>query len=126
MPETGKIYLFCKGADSIIYSRLRKGEQAELRRTTAEHLEVFAREGLRTLCIAQKELTEEQYQAWSKEYDVAAAAVNQREEKIEEVSDAIERDLTLLVSNCGSLLAIKLKLLSTSDFLATCLTITWI
>jgi phospholipid-translocating ATPase len=96
MPDTGKIYLFCKGADSIIYSRLRKGEQAELRRQTAEHLEIFAREGLRTLCIAQKELSEEEYQSWSKEHDVAAAAVHNREEKLEEVSDAIERDLSLL------------------------------
>lgn len=96
MPDTGKIFLFCKGADSIIYSRLTKGAQPELRRQTAEHLEIFAREGLRTLCIAQKELTEAEYQAWSKEHDIAAQSVHNREEKLEEVSDAIERDLTLL------------------------------
>lgn len=96
MPDTGKIYLFCKGADSIIYSRLCKGAQQELRRTTAEHLEVFAREGLRTLCIAQKELTEEEFKVFSREYDIAAASVHNREERLEEVSDAIERDLILL------------------------------
>lgn len=95
MPD-GRIFLFCKGADSIIYSRLRKGIQAELRRGTAEHLEVFAREGLRTLCIAQKELSEEEYSAWSKEHELAAAAIQNRDEKLEEVSDAIERDLILL------------------------------
>lgn len=95
MPD-GKIILFCKGADSIIYSRLKKGEQAELRRTTAEHLEMFAREGLRTLCIAQKNLTEEEYQAWNKDYELAAASVRDREEKLEEVSSAMESDLTLL------------------------------
>ncbi|KAL7272176.1 phospholipid transporting ATPase [Rhizina undulata] len=96
MPDTGKIYLFCKGADSIIYSRLRKGEQQELRQTTAEHLEIFAREGLRTLCIAQKELSEEEYQKWNKEHEIAAASVHNREDRLEEVADAIERDLTLL------------------------------
>ena len=95
MPD-GKIILFCKGADSVIYSRLKRGEQPQLRKDTAEHLEVFAREGLRTLCIAQKELSEDEYQAWSKEHDIAAAAVFEREEKLEAVSDAIERDLTLL------------------------------
>lgn len=95
MPD-GKIILFCKGADSIIYSRLRRGEQAQLRKTTAEHLEMFAREGLRTLCIAQKELAEEEYQVWNKDHDVAAAAIVDREEKLEKVSDAMERDLTLL------------------------------
>ncbi|KAK5000308.1 phospholipid transporting ATPase, partial [Cryomyces antarcticus] len=95
MPD-GKIMLFCKGADSIIYSRLRRGEQPELRRATAEHLELFAREGLRTLCIAQRELAEEEYQLWNKQHDIAASSVQDRDEKLEKISDAIERELTLL------------------------------
>lgn len=95
MPDR-KIMLFCKGADSIIYSRLKSGEQTELRKTTAEHLEMFAREGLRTLCIAQRELGEEEYQLWNKDHDIAAAAIQDRDDKLETVSDAIERDLTLL------------------------------
>ena len=95
MPD-GRIVLFCKGADSVIYSRLRPGEQSQLRRLTGEHLEMFAREGLRTLCIARKELGEEEYQIWNKEHDLAAAAIVDREDKLEAVSDAIERELTLL------------------------------
>jgi phospholipid-translocating ATPase len=95
MPDD-KIILYCKGADSMIYSRLKRGEQSELRRTTAEHLEMFAREGLRTLCIAQRELGEEEYQQWNKEHEIASAAITDREEKLEEVSDRIERELTLL------------------------------
>ncbi|MBE7181474.1 MAG: phospholipid-translocating P-type ATPase, partial [Terriglobus roseus] len=95
MPN-GKIMLYCKGADSVIYSRLRAGEQAELRRSTAEHLEMFAREGLRTLCLAQRELGEEEYQAWNREHDVAAASVTNREENLERVADAIEREFTLI------------------------------
>jgi phospholipid-translocating ATPase len=92
----GKIMLFCKGADSVIYARLKKGEQPELRRTTAEHLEMFAREGLRTLCIAERELTEEQYKEWKKEHDQAATALEDREDKLEVVADSIEQDLSLL------------------------------
>jgi phospholipid-translocating ATPase len=95
MPDN-KIMLFCKGADSVIFARLKKGEQGQLRRDTAEHLEMFAREGLRTLCVAQKELTEDEYQAWNKEHDIAAAAIANREEKLEAVSDSIERDLSLI------------------------------
>jgi phospholipid-translocating ATPase len=95
MPD-GKIVLFCKGADSVIYSRLKKGEQSELRRSTAEHLEMFAREGLRTLCIARRTLSEDEYQLWNREYELAAAAVQDREEKLERVSDMIEQDLILL------------------------------
>lgn len=95
MPN-GKIILFCKGADSVIYSRLKRGEQNHLRKATAEHLEMFAREGLRTLCIAQKELDEDEYQTWNKSHDLAAAAIVDREDKLEKVSDIMERDLTLL------------------------------
>ncbi|KAH6679777.1 P-type ATPase-like protein [Halenospora varia] len=95
MPDN-KIILFCKGADSMIYSRLKPGEQPELRKVTAEHLEMFAREGLRTLCIAQKELGEEEYQRWNRDHELASAAITDREEKLEAVSDIIERDLTLL------------------------------
>ncbi|KZF20825.1 P-type ATPase [Xylona heveae TC161] len=95
MPD-GKIVLFCKGADSIIWSRLRRGEQAELRESTKQHLEMFAREGLRTLCVAQRELNEDEYYAWNKKHEVAAAAVQDREEKLEKISDEIERQLLLL------------------------------
>lgn len=95
MPDN-KIILFCKGADSMIYSRLKRGEQQELRRSTAEQLELFAREGLRTLCISQRVLGEEEYQKWNKDHEKASAAIQDREEKLEAVSDEIERDLTLL------------------------------
>jgi phospholipid-translocating ATPase len=95
MPD-GKIMLFCKGADSVIYSRLKKGEQQELRRATAEHLEMFAREGLRTLCIAERELSEEEYSEWNKEHEIAAASITDRDENLERVAEVIERDLDLL------------------------------
>ncbi|KAM0123669.1 hypothetical protein ACHAP3_010949 [Botrytis cinerea] len=95
MPD-GKIVLFCKGADSVIYSRLRRGEQAELRKRTAEHLEIFAREGLRTLCIAERVLDEEEYYGWRKIHDAAATALEEREEKMEQAADLIEQEMTLL------------------------------
>ncbi|KFY06698.1 hypothetical protein V492_07830 [Pseudogymnoascus sp. VKM F-4246] len=95
MPD-GKILLFCKGADSMIYSRLKRGEQPELRKETAEHLETFAREGLRTLCIAERELDPSEYRKWNHEYEAASYAIQNREDKMEAVADSIERDLTLL------------------------------
>ncbi|TVY41778.1 Phospholipid-transporting ATPase [Lachnellula subtilissima] len=91
-----RIILFCKGADSMIYSRLKRGEQPELRRTTAEHLEVFAREGLRTLCIAERELGRAEYERWNQEYEIASQAIQNREDKMEAVADSIENELTLL------------------------------
>ncbi|KAJ5945937.1 hypothetical protein N7454_002776 [Penicillium verhagenii] len=95
MPD-GTIRLFCKGADSIIYSRLARGKQQDLRRKTAEHLEEYAKEGLRTLCVADRLLSEEEYQAWNKDHDIAAAAIVDREEKLEKVSSEIEQELMLI------------------------------
>ncbi|OQV04184.1 hypothetical protein CLAIMM_09106 isoform 1 [Cladophialophora immunda] len=95
MPD-GKIKLFCKGADSMIYSRLARGQQQELRKATAENLEIFAREGLRTLCVAEREIDEDFYQEWNKDHDFAAQALTDREDRLEEVADRIERELTLL------------------------------
>jgi len=95
MPD-GTIKLFCKGADSMIYSRLAKGQQQELRKATAENLETFAREGLRTLCVAERDLSEAFYQEWVRAHDLAAQAIQNREDRLEEVADRIERDLMLI------------------------------
>ncbi len=44
-----------------------------------EHLEMFAVEGLRTLCLATKVLDHETYEAWNAEYSQAALQINGRE-----------------------------------------------
>ncbi|WBW74039.1 plasma membrane phospholipid-translocating ATPase complex, ATPase subunit Dnf2 [Schizosaccharomyces osmophilus] len=87
--------LICKGADSVIYDRLEPGEQPTLQKVTAEQLKTFALEGLRTLCIAKRELTEEYFE-WKEKYTVASSAIENREERISEVADLIESRLTLL------------------------------
>lgn len=92
-----KALLLCKGADSIIYGRLSKAyNDRTLLDKTSEHLEQFATEGLRTLCIAQRELTWSQYIEWDKRHKAAASSLDNREAKMEEVADSIERELILL------------------------------
>lgn len=89
--------LVCKGADSIIYGRLLKSNNdRRLLDTTSAHLEEFATEGLRTLCIAQRELTWLQYTEWNNRHKQAASALDDREAKMEAVADSIERELILL------------------------------
>lgn len=72
-PE-GKIKIFCKGADSVIYERLTpipldsdldQIPVDDFRKTTLEHLETFAGDGLRTLCFASAEISEDVYQVMS-------------------------------------------------------------
>lgn len=92
-----KALLICKGADSIIYSRLSNSlNNSKLLDDTSKHLEQFATEGLRTLCIAQRELNWDQYVEWNKRHQAAASSLDDRESKMEAVADSIERELILL------------------------------
>jgi phospholipid-transporting ATPase len=61
----GKIKLYCKGADTVIYERLLAG-QDEMAVDTLKHLETFATEGLRTLCCAVADIPEARYVEWSR------------------------------------------------------------
>lgn len=87
---TGAIKLYCKGADSVIYERLNRSKQP-FAKPTEEHLRRFAADGLRTLCLAVAQLTEQQYVEWNKSYEEAAAALTNRSEKLDEVAEKIEK-----------------------------------
>lgn len=91
-----KALLICKGADSIIYERLGTQNDPKVLETTTRHLQEYASEGLRTLCIAQKEIPWDEYQEWNLEHEKASSAIKDRDELVEKCADAIERGLTLL------------------------------
>jgi phospholipid-translocating ATPase len=92
----GRILLICKGADSVIYQKLRPDHPEELKKTTQKDLEDFANAGLRTLCIAQRYLEEGEYLEWSRLHDEAAASLTDRDDAIDEACEQIEHSLTLL------------------------------
>lgn len=96
-PE-GKIMMITKGADNVIFQRLSKdGTPSEVLSKTALHLEEFAREGLRTLCIAQREIDSFFFDNWVKRYKDATASIdNDRDIILDRLSDEIESELTLL------------------------------
>lgn len=95
----GRIVLTCKGADSVVYARLAADHPVELRAATQRDMETFATGGLRTLCVAQRVLSEQEYTIWAAKYDAAnnySGSAEDRERLIEEASDDIERDLYVL------------------------------
>ena len=94
-PE-GKLVLYCKGADSVVYARLSKHQDPELKAATQKNMEDFANGGLRTLCVAYKYLSDEEYLEWARTFDAASAAVVDREEEMEKANELIERDLFIL------------------------------
>ena len=86
MRKDGKTILYCKGADSKIKERLDPSEKTIMSQTD-EHLNVnfcsspsffdlgssqkFATDGLRTLCLAYKELNESDYNRWAEKLSKA-------------------------------------------------------
>ncbi|MGH0181956.1 UNVERIFIED_CONTAM: hypothetical protein FKN15_018838 [Acipenser sinensis] len=86
---SGKLRLYCKGADNVIMERL--GESSQYKDLTLSHLEQFATEGLRTLCFAYADLTESSYQEWLQEYNRVSTILKDRAQKLEECYEIIEK-----------------------------------
>ncbi|XP_076258648.1 ATPase phospholipid transporting 8B isoform X2 [Rhynchophorus ferrugineus] len=93
--KDGKLTLYCKGADNVIYERLKSG-QDEVKAKTQDHLNKFAGEGLRTLCLAYCDLEENFFNDWKQRHQEAAVALEGRDEKLDAIYEEIERDMLLI------------------------------
>ncbi|KAF9481771.1 phospholipid-translocating P-type ATPase [Pholiota conissans] len=92
----GRLILYCKGADSVIYERLSKDQDPVIKEKTSKDMEMFANNGLRTLCISYRYLEEDEYLNWSRVYDNATNAIENREEEIDKANEQIEHSLLIL------------------------------
>ncbi|VDO03931.1 unnamed protein product [Rodentolepis nana] len=95
--EEGKLFLMVKGAwlyDTAIYERL--GQDAHFKEETLNHMDEFAKIGLRTLCIAFRRLDRAYYESWAKKYYERSIAVTNRAELVNEVCEEIEQNLELV------------------------------
>ncbi|KAB1267807.1 Phospholipid-transporting ATPase IB [Camelus dromedarius] len=91
---SGQLRLYCKGADNVIFERLSK--DSKYMEETLCHLEYFATEGLRTLCVAYADLSESEYEEWLKVYQEASTILKDRAQRLEECYEIIEKNLLLL------------------------------
>ncbi|XP_040278383.1 phospholipid-transporting ATPase IB [Bufo bufo] len=91
---SGHLRLYCKGADNVIFERLSR--ESQYSEQTLNHLEQFASEGLRTLCIAYADLEESEYKEWLKVHNEASVVLKDRPQKLEECYELIEKNLMLL------------------------------
>jgi phospholipid-transporting ATPase len=90
-----KIRCYCKGADTVILERLNKDNPHV--EATLQHLEEYASEGLRTLCLAMREIPDHEFQEWWKIFDKAQTTVSgDRAEELDKAAEIIERDFYLL------------------------------
>ncbi|XP_056151641.1 probable phospholipid-transporting ATPase VD [Lampris incognitus] len=101
-PLTGQVVVYTKGADAVIMdlAEIPQGQAEEryghIREQTQKHLDSYAREGLRTLCIAKKTLQEDEYTMWLKRQLFAETSIENREELLVESAQRLETHLTVL------------------------------
>ncbi|XP_043584122.1 phospholipid-transporting ATPase ID isoform X2 [Bombus pyrosoma] len=93
--KDGHLRLYCKGADNVIYERLKKGSE-DITSKTLEHLNKFAGEGLRTLCLSVRDLDEQFFNDWKQRHQEAAMSQENRDDKLDAIYEEIEKDMTLL------------------------------
>ena len=87
---TGAIAFYVKGADTVMAERIRRSDWLE------EEVGNLAREGLRTLVVACKALSQQQYDDFRGAMHAARLAKSGRAEAIGAVWDMLQEELTLL------------------------------
>lgn len=102
----GTLKLLCKGADTVMYERLRNTTDPQVlhvRQQTLQHMETFANEGLRTLVIGSSIIEPAFYERWVKQYRRAINDMRQIEmrrqgepNEIDRLMEEIEVDLDIL------------------------------
>ncbi|MGH0162492.1 UNVERIFIED_CONTAM: hypothetical protein FKN15_072072 [Acipenser sinensis] len=90
--KSGETLLFCKGADSSVFPRVQVEEVERIRM----HVERNAMEGYRTLCMAYKSLSSEEFEQTDAALQDARLALQDREERLAQVYDQVEAGMHLI------------------------------
>uniref|UniRef100_A0A4W6DSU2 Phospholipid-transporting ATPase n=1 Tax=Lates calcarifer TaxID=8187 RepID=A0A4W6DSU2_LATCA len=94
-PLTDQITVYTKGADSYLILILLSFSKKIVYRTQ-NYLNLYAADGLRTLCIAKKILSKDEYACWLQRHLEAETAIQGREELLFESALRLETNLQLL------------------------------
>ena len=89
----GRYLLLCKGADNVICERAVQDGSSE---GLAKQLDIFAEQGLRTLVIAYRELSQEAATQWAEDFHAAEVSMTDRARLHAEVAEKIEKDLVIV------------------------------
>ena len=92
-----KIKLYIKGSDTKIFEKINYYSQENILEITKEHVDNFARRGLRTLCYSFKVISEMEYKLWSKNYEkIKGSSLENKEELLNKSIEEIEKNTYLL------------------------------
>ncbi|XP_020014020.2 phospholipid-transporting ATPase VD isoform X2 [Castor canadensis] len=104
-PLSNQVVVYTKGADSVIMELLSvaspdgtnlEKQQMIIREKTQKLLDDYAKRGLRTLCIAKKVMSDNEYAEWLRNHFLAETSIDNREELLVESAIRLENQLTLL------------------------------
>ncbi|GAB0097049.1 Phospholipid-transporting ATPase [Sergentomyia squamirostris] len=93
--QKGLIWLYTKGAESHVLP-ICDNTSRQLITVTQNHINDFAKLGLRTLTVARRKLTNSEYIAFSNELSEANNSLTDRKALVENCQQKIERNLELL------------------------------
>ena len=97
--STKKIILYIKGSDRKIFNIIDEYSKKNLLDKTKEHLDSFAKQGLRTLCFGFKYISKENYNIWDKRYREAkynSLKSRIKENDLNKLINLLESNVTLL------------------------------
>ncbi|KAL6902032.1 hypothetical protein ACP4OV_004908 [Aristida adscensionis] len=97
------VKVLVKGADTSMLSILKRDVDglndslhAKIREATENHLTGYSSEGLRTLVIGSKNLTDAEFSEWQEKYEEASTSMHERSAKLRQAAGLVECNLTLL------------------------------
>jgi phospholipid-transporting ATPase len=93
--QNDNIKLICKGADSVIFKRSHS-DSFYTQRYISQQLERFGKKGLRTLILAQRNLSKEEYKSLSKDIIKAYASPSYKKELLTKCYENTEKDMEII------------------------------
>lgn len=93
--EASSVIVLCKGADNMIYERLKNPKEEENKKLeiVRKNVEEWSVEGLRTLVFGKREVNKEDYNKWAKMYAYSLSQLNQIEKKEKQEMERIKQEI---------------------------------
>ena len=98
---SNEIVVMCKGADSVLLPLVRNQSDPKTKQLidqTVTNMNTFAKEGLRTLLIVEKTMSEVDYRNWNTLFTEAVNSISDRDSKVEKCAKLLEIDFDLVGS----------------------------
>ncbi|XP_014516837.1 phospholipid-transporting ATPase 1 [Vigna radiata var. radiata] len=92
------VKVLVKGADSSMFSILAPDTEGNngIQHETQSHLSEYSMEGLRTLVVGSRDLSDAEFEEWQKMYEDASTSLTDRAAKLRQTAALIECNLKLL------------------------------